>query len=80
MKNMGPKSSEWLASVGVHSLDDVAKLGVVETYRRVKAAYPEKVSLNLLYGLQAALLNLPWNELPPDIKEQLKRQVDESSV
>jgi DNA transformation protein len=80
MKNMGPKSREWLASVGIHSLDDVAKLGVVETYRRVKAAYPEKVSLNLLYGLQAALLDLPWNELPPDIKEQLKRQVDESSV
>ncbi len=80
MNNMGPKSREWLASVGIHSLDDVAKLGVVETYRRVKAAYPEKVSLNLLYGLQAALLDLPWNELPPDIKEQLKRQVDESSV
>lgn len=76
MKNMGPKSSEWLAAVGVHSLDDVAKLGVVETYQRVKAAYPEKVSLNLLYGLQAALLDLPWNELPPDIKEELKRQVE----
>jgi DNA transformation protein and related proteins len=80
MKNMGPRSSEWLASVGVHSLDDVAKLGVVETYRRVKAAYPDKVSLNLLYGLQAALLDLPWNELPPDIKEELKKQVDDSSV
>lgn len=80
MKNMGPKSSEWLASVGVHSLNDVAKLGVVETYRRVKAAYPEKVSLNLLYGLQAALLDLPWNELPPDIKEELKKQVEDSSI
>ena len=79
MKNMGPKSREWLASVGVHSLDDAAKLGVVETYLRVKAAYPEKVSLNLLYGLQAALLDLPWNELPPDIKEELKKQVDDSS-
>ena len=70
MKNIGPKSKEWLASVGIHSLDDVAELGVVETYRRVKAAYPEKVSLNLLYGLQAALL---------DIKNELKRQVGESS-
>jgi DNA transformation protein and related proteins len=78
MKNMGPKSSEWLASVGIHTLDDVAKLGVVESYKRVKAAYPEKVSLNLLYGLQAALLDLPWNELPPDIKEELKRQVEDS--
>lgn len=46
MKNMGPKSSQWLASVGIYTLDDVAKLGVVETYKRVKAAYPEKVSLN----------------------------------
>jgi len=72
---MGPKSSEWLASVGVHTLDDVMNLGVVETYKRVKAAYPEKVSLNLLYALQAALLDLPWNELPPDIKEELKQQV-----
>ena len=79
MKNMGPKSSEWLASVGIHSLEDVAELGVAETYRRVKAAYPEKVSLNLLYGLQAALLDLPWNELPLDIKEELKRQVGEES-
>ena len=79
MKNMGPKSREWLASVGIHSVDDVAKLGVVETYRRVRAAYPEKVSLNLLYGLQAALLDLPWNELPPDIKEELKKQVGDSS-
>jgi len=76
MKNIGPKSREWLASIGVNSLDDVAKLGVVETYKRVKAAYPEKVTLNMLYGLQAALLDIPWNELPPDIKEELKRQAE----
>lgn len=76
MKNLGPKSKEWLASVGVHTLDDVVSLGVVETYRRVKAAYPKKVSLNLLYGLQAALLDLPWYELPPDIKQELKQQVE----
>ena len=78
MKNLGSKSSEWLASVGVYTLDDVAKLGVVETYKRVKAAYPEKVSLNMLWGLQAALLDLPWNELPPDIKSELRKQVEES--
>jgi DNA transformation protein len=73
---MGPKSSEWLASVGIHTLDDVARLGVVETYKRVKAAHPDKVSLNLLWGLQAALLEIPWKELPQDIKEELRRQVE----
>ena len=77
MKNIGPKSSEWLVSIGIHTLEDVAQLGVVETYLRVKAVYPEKVSLNMLYGLQAALLDIPWNELPLEIKDELKRQVGE---
>jgi DNA transformation protein and related proteins len=79
MKNMDPKSSEWLAAVGIHSLDEVAQLGVVETYKRVKVAYPEKVTLNLLWGLQAALLNLPCaaRELPWDIKNELRKQVEE---
>ena len=77
MKNLGLKSAEWLASIGVYSLDDVAKLGVVETYKRVKAAYPEKVTLNLLWRLQAALLDIPWNELPPEIKSELRRQAEE---
>jgi len=35
------------------------------------------VTLNMLWGLQAALLDLPWNELPPDIKEELMKQVEE---
>ena len=78
MKNMGPKSREWLASIGVHTMDDVANLGVVETYKRVKAAYPEKVTLNMLWGLQAALLGIRWDELPPEIKSELKRQIEES--
>jgi DNA transformation protein len=77
MKNIGPKSSKWLASIGIRTLDDVAKIGVVETYKRVKAAYPDKVTLNMLWGLQAALLDIPWNELPSDIKEELKRQIGE---
>ena len=58
MKNMGPKSSVWLASVGIPTLDDVAALGVVETDKRAEAAYPDKVPLGLLYGRQAALLDI----------------------
>jgi DNA transformation protein and related proteins len=77
MKNMGPKSREWLAGVGIHTLEEVAELGVVETYKRVKAAYPEKVTLNMLYGLQAALLDIAWIELPPDIKAQLRKEAGE---
>ena len=77
MKNIGPKSKQSLESVGIHTLDDVASLGVIETYKRVKAAHPEKVSLDPLYGLQAALLDLPWNELPHEIIDELKKQVEQ---
>jgi hypothetical protein len=35
------------------------------------------VEKNLLYGLQAALLGISWNELPLDIREELKRQIEE---
>ena len=58
-------------------LDGVAKIGVIETYKQVKAAYPEKVSLNMLYGLQAALMGINWKDLPLDIKEELKSQLNE---
>lgn len=79
MNNIGPKSREWLASIRIHSLEDIARLRVVKTYKRVKAAYPEKVTPNMLWGLQAALLDIPWSELPPDIKAQLMNEVGEDS-
>ena len=77
MKNIGPKSRDWLASIGIHTLDDVIKLGVVETYKQVKAAYPEKVTLNMLWGLQAAFMDIHWKDLPSDIKDQLRKELGE---
>lgn len=77
LKNIGPKTLTWLREVGVESLEDLEALGVVETYKRLKRAFPDRVSLNALWGLQGALLNIHWNALPPDMKEELKRQVNE---
>ena len=69
--NIGPKSTQWLEAVGIRTEEDLEELGAVEAYRRVKAAFPGRVSLNLLWGLQGALLDLPWNELPPEMKDRL---------
>ena len=71
LRNIGPKSTQWLKSVGIQTAEDLSEVGAVEAYLRVKAAYPDKVSLNMLYALQGALIGLPWNELPPDIKADL---------
>lgn len=75
--NIGEKSARWLESVGIHSPEDLYDMGAAEAYKRVKSAYPDLVSLNMLYALQGALLDLPWNELPADIIEKLQKEVAE---
>ncbi|MEK7786738.1 MAG: TfoX/Sxy family protein [Chloroflexota bacterium] len=77
LKNIGETSAGWLESVGIKTAEDLYELGVVEAYRRVKTAYPERVTLNMLYALQGALLDLHWKEVPPEMKTTLLQQVGE---
>ena len=77
LKNIGPKSGEWLTSVGITTAEQLELIGSVNAYQMVKAAYPMEVSLNLLYAFEATLLNLDWKELPEDIKDKLKAQLVE---
>ena len=76
MRNLGPKSRQWLAEIGITTFEEIERLGSVEVYRRLKASRPREVSLNMLYGLEAAILDIPWQHLPQDVKDQLKAQVD----
>ena len=71
LKNIGPRSAAWLADIGIGTLDDLERVGPIEAWRPAKRAYPDRVSVTLLYALQGALLDLPWNELPEEIKRQL---------
>ena len=74
--NLGPTTSGWLHDIGIHTVNDIEALGVVETYKRLKEAFPHRVSLNALYGLQAAVMNISWLDLTPDLKQQLRDQVE----
>ena len=74
IRNIGPVGMEWLASIGVAGLDDIAAEGSVNVYLRLKAAVPN-VNILALYALEAALWDLHWNELPPELKQSLREQV-----
>ena len=76
LSKLGPKSRQWLAEIGITTFEEIERLGSVEVYRRLKASRPREVSLNMLYGLEAAILDIPWQHLPQDVKDQLKVQVD----
>lgn len=62
LRNIGPKSAAWLRQVGLRSRDDLAAVGAVGAFVKVRRA-GFKPSLNLLYSLQGALLDCHWQEL-----------------
>lgn len=75
LKNLGNTSVNWLRTVGVHCREDLARLGPVATYNRIRER-GIRVSRVLLYALQGALLDMHWNELDPDLKRKLVEEAD----
>ena len=70
LRNIGPKSAAWLRQVGLRSRDDLAAVGAVEAFMRVKRA-GFKPSLNLLYALEGALLDCHWQQVPDERRGDL---------
>ena len=69
---LGPRSANWLQSVGISSQADLEAHGVIATYRLLKARYPKAISLNMLWGLYAAVNHLELAQITPDIKDHLR--------
>jgi DNA transformation protein and related proteins len=76
LKNIGAKTTAWLYAIGIETEDDIRALGSVEVYRRLKARFPDRVSLNALWGLEAMLLGIKWRDLTADMKEELMRELE----
>ena len=74
LRNLGPASEQMLLAAGVNDPDELDRLGAAEAYRRAVAA-GGRPSLNFLWSLEAALLDLHWSDLPPERKARLRREV-----
>ncbi|MGH8082334.1 MAG: TfoX/Sxy family protein [Lysobacter sp.] len=70
MRNIGPKSAAWLRQVGLRTHEDIAAIGTVEAFMRVKRA-GFKPTLNLLYAIEGALLDCHWQEISEERRQQL---------
>jgi DNA transformation protein and related proteins len=78
LPNLGPKSAEWLADIGVTTPEQLARMGAVVAYARIKAQRGTGVSLNLLYALHGALVGERWDRLSGDVKKRLADAAKES--
>lgn len=70
LKNLGNTSVNWLLTIGIHNRDDLARIGAVEAYNRIRRR-DIKVSKVFLYSLHCALLGLHWTELDDNEKRRL---------
>lgn len=70
LRNIGPKSAAWLRQVGLRTPEELAAVGAVGAYVKVRRA-GFKPSLNLLYALEGALADCHWQEVPDARRAEL---------
>ncbi|WP_049631673.1 TfoX/Sxy family protein [Cellvibrio sp. pealriver] len=75
LKNLGMASVNILRAVGINTHADLKRTGAVEAYRRIRAR-DINVSKVMLYALQGALMNVHWNDIPPDLKARLVSEAE----
>lgn len=76
LKNLGVASVNILRAIGINTHADLERLGAVETYRRIRARNIN-VSKVMLYALEGALMDIHWNDIPPDLKARLVQEAEQ---
>ncbi len=77
LANIGPGIARNLESVGIHTKQDIAKVGPVNIYRKLQQKYPKKnwPVCYYLYSLQGALTNTHWDDIPENKKKYFLTQI-----
>ena len=73
LPNLGPRTAQMLEEVGISTVAELRAVGAVDAWRRIKFAFPKRVSLVGLYALEAALRGCPWTDLGDDVRRALRR-------
>ena len=72
IKNLGPACERLFALIDIHTAEEVAELGAIESYIKLKLAHPRRVNLMFLYAIWTGLQGRHFNNLSSDEKEKLK--------
>ncbi len=70
LPNLGPKSVEMLVKAGVTTEKQLRAMGAVRAYVSVRRSSPQ-ASLNLLWALDGALSNTPWQVVAKEHRTSL---------
>jgi DNA transformation protein len=70
--NIGSDTETKLAQVGIDTLEKLIAEGSEKAFLKIRTIDPG-ACLNLLYGLEGAIRDVKWHDLPADRKQELKQ-------
>lgn len=76
MPNIGIEMEKKLKSIGICSAEELMQTGSKEAFFRLKMRFPN-VCLVHLFTLQGAIDHIAYNELPDEVKKDLKSFSDD---
>lgn len=77
LPNLGPRSCEWLAGIGIRTVAELQRMGPVPAYLALKRAR-RSVSLNMLYALVGAVEGVHWVEVKRERRLELLLQLEDA--
>lgn len=72
MHGIGAVNAQKLVAAGIETPEQLRRLGSREAFLRVRRSSDPGACLHFLYGLEAAVLDVPKKELPAPIKDDLR--------
>lgn len=78
LRNLGPASARMLAAAGIFSVRSLRDMGAINAFRRVRRADP-RASFNLLWALEGALTDRPWQTVARTERLRLLLALDDSA-
>lgn len=73
MLNLGPKSAAWLDAAGIHTRQQLVRLGPIGACRKLLEA-GRPVSVLMAYAIEGGLSGTHWNALPAETKQALRAE------
>lgn len=79
LPNLGPRSQQWLASVGIHTAEQLRQQDPYDVYARLKRSGCG-VSVNLLYALMGAVEGIPWQQVQRERRSEILMRLDDMGL
>lgn len=80
LKNIGPTIEKRLNEIGIYTRADLERIGPAQAYRWICRNYPDQTMpvCYYLYSLQGALMDVHWDQVPKNIKDQLLQETQKN--